>query len=355
MGGSAADSQIADVDLVLEGGGVKGIALSTAVTTLARSGYRIRRVAGTSGGAIVGALAAALARADEPLDRLEELAVSLDYERFRDRGRFGRALDRVGLAALANTLGVLVNGGIYEGRYMQNWLSGVLADLGVRTFGDLRLPDDPDDDLPEEQRYGLVVVASDVSQRRMVRLPWDYPSYGLDPDTQSVAAAVRASSSIPFYFRPVRARSRDPRQRITLVDGGMLSNFPLTIFDRTDGHAARWPTIGVRLSPRELYPPETSAVRGSISLAFAVASTMLQACDASHELDPCNHRRTIFVDTGDITAVDFDITAEQRDELLAAGEQAAREFLASWDFQRWLADCSAAEPTQVGETRKEME
>jgi predicted acylesterase/phospholipase RssA len=46
-------------DLVLEGGGVKGIALVGAVAVLEEHGYEFNRIAGTSAGSIVGALLAA--------------------------------------------------------------------------------------------------------------------------------------------------------------------------------------------------------------------------------------------------------------------------------------------------------
>jgi predicted acylesterase/phospholipase RssA len=52
-------------DLVLEGGGVNGIALVRVISVLEQRGYRFRRVAGTSAGAIVGSLVAANARAAE--------------------------------------------------------------------------------------------------------------------------------------------------------------------------------------------------------------------------------------------------------------------------------------------------
>ena len=79
----------------------------------------------------------------------------------------------------------------------------------MRTFGDLRLTEADDDAsaLPPERRYSLLVTASDVSRHRFVRLPWDYPLYGLVPDEQEVADAVRASASIPFFFEPVTLRS----------------------------------------------------------------------------------------------------------------------------------------------------
>lgn len=331
------------VDLVLEGGGVKGLALTSAVTTLARSGRSVRRVAGSSAGSIVGSILAALVKSGESLDRLDDIARSLDYTRFRDRGRVGRTLAMVGLGPLANALAIGLHKGIYRNQHLEDWLGGVLADLGVRTFGDLRLPPDPEGDLEEDRRYGFVVLVSDVSRRRLARLPWDYPAYGLEPDEQSVARAVRASSAIPFYFRPVTLRAGRSYGSSTLVDGGMLSNYPITIFDRTDARPPRWPTIGVRLSPRELRPPRTDAVRGPVSLAFAVVGTMMQAADVMHIYESCNVERSMFIDPGTITAVDFDITDEQRDGLLAAGTRAAEEFLRTWNFDRWLSRCRASE------------
>ena len=50
------------VDLVLAGGGVKGIGLVGAVVKLMDAGYRPYRVAGTSAGAVVGAIVAAVAK-----------------------------------------------------------------------------------------------------------------------------------------------------------------------------------------------------------------------------------------------------------------------------------------------------
>ena len=88
--------------------------------------------------------------------------------------------------------------------------------------------------VPETERWKLVVITADVSDGRLVRLPWDYPLYGLDPDEQSVAAAVRASASIPFFFEPVRLRTPSGGTAV-LVDGGLLSDFPVDTFDRPHG------------------------------------------------------------------------------------------------------------------------
>src|SRR5918993_2240885 len=73
-------------DLVLEGGGVKGIGLVGAISVLEAAGYRFERVAGTSAGAIVGALVAAGMTSAEMFDVMTEL----DYRRFRDPTRLTR-------------------------------------------------------------------------------------------------------------------------------------------------------------------------------------------------------------------------------------------------------------------------
>jgi NTE family protein len=339
--GQAADGPLV-ADLVLEGGGVKGLALVGAVSVFAGAGYTFARVAGTSAGAVVGSVVAALQHAGEPLSRLEDVARSLDYRKLRDRGLLGRIAGP--LSPVVDGLSLAFESGIFEGEYLHDWLSGTLRDLGVRTFGDLRRQDPGDDPaapLDPEHSYGLVVTASDLSRRRLVRLPWDYPLYGLDPDEQPVADAVRASSSIPFYYEPITLRSPD-KSVSTLVDGGVLSNFPIALFDRTDGRPPRWPTFGVRLSSK---PGRTQsrAVDGPVSLALAVVETLIEACDAQHIDDPCVQARSVFVDTSGTSAVDFTIPEEQKSELVAAGAAAARHFLAGWDWPRYLATCRAGD------------
>ena len=330
-------------DLVLEGGGVKGIALVGAVGQLVEAGYRFPRVAGTSAGAVVGAVLAALQRREEPVSRLDDIARTLDYSRFRDRGFPGKYLGPLGF--LADAFSVLFEDGAFEGDYLEDWLAGVLGDLGVKTFGDLRT-DDPADDGQVHHRYSLVVTASDLSRRRLLQLPWDYGEYGLDPDEQRVAAAVWASSSIPYLFEPVRLTG--PRGTSTLVDGGLLSNYPIDIFDRLDENPPRWSTVGVRLDALDLGGPGGAAhrlepVEGPVAIGIALIETSIEACQAEHVLDPCNIARSVYVDTGSVGAIDFRLSKKQQDQLLTAGREAARGFLRGWDYRRWLTDCRGAD------------
>jgi NTE family protein len=334
-------------DLVLEGGGVKGIALAGAVVGLAEAGYHFPRIAGTSAGAIVGAVLAGLEHHGEPLTRISDIARTLDYQKFRDRGLPGRLLGPFGL--LADGLSVLLESGAYEGDYLHGWLAGVLGDLGVETFGDL-LTDDPGDDGAIHHRYSLVVMASDLSRKRLAQLPWDYTEYGLDPDEQRVADAVRASASIPYFFEPVRLAG--VRGTSTLVDGGLLSNYPIGTFDRMDERSPRWPTLGVRLDALGIdatagAPP--SPVRGPVEMGISIVETAIEACQAEHVLDPCNVSRSVYVDTAGTSAIDFGLSEAAQEALLQAGSRAAEEVLTGWDFDAWLATCRGVPlPTGAG-------
>ncbi|WP_460768941.1 patatin-like phospholipase family protein [Mariniluteicoccus flavus] len=309
-------------DLVMEGGGVKGMAFVGAIDVLAERGYTFPRVAGTSAGAICAALVAALQHAGEPLERLADIAATLDLRRFRDRDFPGSVMGP--FASLADAASLVFEGGMFEGAHVEDWLGGVLADLGVRTFGDLRR-DDPGSALPPEREYGLVVTVTDLTSRRMALFPWDYGYYGLDPDEQSVAAAVRASAAIPFFFEPSGLRT--PTGEVTLVDGGVLSNYPITIFDQPDPADARWPTIGVRLSAREHARAVHKPVRGPLGIGMALIDTMMHGIDARHIDEPATVARTIFVDTGDVSGTDFAMAREKQAKLVAWGRQATEKFL----------------------------
>lgn len=328
-------------DLVLDGGGVKGIGLVGAAERLSALGYTFPRVAGSSAGAIVGAMLTALELAGEPVSRMVDMVRTLDYTKFRDLKPLPKMLRPFG--SLSDWVALFSIDGIYEGEYLRQWLSGALADLGVRTFGDLRLPAGPGSphaDLPPDHRYRLVVTAADISRRRLTLFPWDYRDvYGLDPDEQPVADAARASASIPFYFRPFTLTARADRGVSTLVDGAILSSYPITLFDRADGVAPRWPTFGVRLLGPQGPDYVAKQVTGPLPIALATMDTLIDGHDRIHLEKPCTRARTAYVDTGGISPYDFDISRAQQEELLAAGGRAVDEFLARWDFQRYLAQC----------------
>lgn len=297
-------------DLALEGGGVKGIGIAGAIEELFEAGFHFRRIAGTSAGALVGALLAAGYTSPE----IRQLLMTIDYTRFRDP----TLLSHFGPPGKA--LSVVFHKGVYKGRYLYKWLEEKLAAKNIRTFGDIRITDNWCNSAPLEQRYKLVVLTADVTRGKLIRLPWDYHEYGLIADNQPIAAAVRASISIPFYYKPARLR---PHHNL-FVDGGIISNFPLDLFNSTPD----WPTIGIKLSAK----PEASLehlqpIRGPYSYARNIITTMLGGQDQIHLDDPSAIEKTIFVDTNAIKPTDFDITLKQQQLLFQNGQHAAHKFL----------------------------
>ena len=328
-------------DLVLEGGGVKGIALVGALSVLEERGYSFPRLAGTSAGSIVGALAAT----GHTAEQMRQIMLGTDFHQFEDTS----LVDRIPLVGKA--LSIVADQGVYEGQFFRRWLAGLLPS-GTTTFAGLRLPPDPASTLAADQRYRLVVMASDVSLRRIARFPWDYrPTYDLDPDSQSVVDAVRASMSIPFFFEPARLDHGAGRVdengwplRSTLVDGGMLSNFPVEVFDRADGRAPRWPTFGIKLSTRPGQQQIPKVLDGPLSLTLAMVGTMTSWYDGMHIDRPDVVARTIFVDTFGISGTAFELGRADQDRLYESGRAAAEKFLAGWDFDAYVAQFRS--PTQ---------
>jgi len=307
------------VDLVLEGGGVKNVALLGAVVALSEAGYEFPRVAGTSGGAIIAAAVAAYQRAGLDLGGLVDFVATIDNRRFTEYRKRGRIA-----GPLSGVADLLRHGGMHASDYVNEILEPPLAKAGASTFGDLRVDDDHGTGLPEAQRYSLVVFVSDLTRRVLVRLPWDYAEYGLEPDDQPIIAAVQASMSIPFYFKPVKVPTRGGA--VTWVDGGLLVNFPITTFDRTDAKPPRWPTWGVKVSGS----PRASMdrpIRGALQLGVRCLQTITSDWYRAWLAEEGAGRRTIMVDTSAVSSTDFNLTAKQSRQLFDNGRQAATAFL----------------------------
>jgi NTE family protein len=313
-----------EADLVLEGGGVKGLGTAGAVMELLDVGYTFPRVAGTS----VGALAAAFAAAGADSDTFRNVLGRLDLRKIPDR--------RVPLPLISESFSLVARRGAYAGDWIHEWLKKELEDLGVRTFADLRRNDAGDDPAlaDDQHRYRLVVMATDVTHGRLLRLPWDYHLFDLDPDEQSVADAVRMSLSIPFYFEPRKLTNATTGSTATIVDGGVLSNFAIEIFDRTDGREPRWPTFGVRLLPDlpaglgDLVPFFGLPMLPTVRLLEQVVATALVGRDQTHLERPGVRERTMTVDTRGTSITEFGISGPERRDLIDRGQEAARLFLA---------------------------
>jgi NTE family protein len=331
-GDRSTDQQPKFADLVLSGGGVKFIGLVGAVVALMDAGYALKRASGTSGGSVVAAILAAAADGNQlTSEQVSELALSVPLPKWRDAAP---------VPFLGPAWGLLRDGSMYRGDFAHDWIRSELKNLGVTTFGDLALDEDQ---LPPERRYRLAVTVADVTIAQLVRLPWDYRRvYGLDPDEQLVADAVRASMSIPFFYPPVQLTSSTGLTS-TLVDGGVLSNFPIDSFDRPDGRPPRWPTFGITVVPRlaEGIAAVMPALRPlrlfeQTALLESLLTTMLVGHDQTQLNLPWVRSRAIMVESSDVGVLDFDVPRKLLEEFFDKGYAAAQAFLSSWDWPAYL-------------------
>lgn len=309
------------IDAVFEGGGVKGSGLVGAVAVTEELGYEFVNLAGTSAGAIIAALVAAGYSAV----KLKTLMDEIDYLRFKDADAIG-AIPLVGPA-----INLLFNKGLYKGDFLKNWIGKLLAKKDIKTFGDLVIQEYADD---PQFRYKLQVVVSDISRGRLLIMPDDAKDFGINPDDLDVALAVRMSMSIPYFYKPIIQRLPG-QKKAYLVDGGILSNYPLFILDEPGkGFHQDWPTLGFKLvDPEE---GKLHTIIGPITLFSALFSTMMEAHDARYIKDT-DFMRTIPIPTLGVHTTEFDITPQRKEALYQSGVAAGHDFFSRWDFDSYQA------------------
>lgn len=315
------------VDLVFEGGGVKGIALAGAFAELDGRGFQPQCVAGTSAGAITASLVAAGYTGAE----IEQIVThEMHFPSFEDPQHLHE------LGPLGDVLDVVKRKGIHSGAYFLSWIQQKLEARGLTQFGDLKDPA-----ATEQRRYRLQVIASDLSASTMLVLPRDASALGVDPDRLKVADAVRMSMSIPIFFVPVVHQNPLDGGQHMIVDGGLLSNFPVWLFDVTD-RTPSFPTFGLQLTPplrkgaRPTGDGSPPTIPGFIDYLKSVAATATGGHDR-FALEDEDYARTIPISTLGVSTTDFEISPDRVQALVDSGRNAATQFLDTWSFQDWLA------------------
>ncbi|MCX6046538.1 MAG: patatin-like phospholipase family protein [Chloroflexi bacterium] len=251
-------------DLIFEGGGAKGMVLVGAFQEFEQRGHTFDRLLGTSAGAITATLLAAGYSSQEMLAALNEhdkngLPVftsfmgepaAFDKSAIQASALFGllhnnnspfvpdfieNRLDNGIVTLLAqqpqlrHLFSFIEHGGWYSAQGFVVWLQRKLNEGLVngkpRAFSQLSLAD-----FYKATSIDLTLIASDTTDGRMLVL-----NHRTAPQCPLVAA-VRMSMNIPFVWPEVEweaswglYRGRDITNH-TVVDGGLLSNFPIELF-----------------------------------------------------------------------------------------------------------------------------
>lgn len=370
------DAGLQYVDLVMEGGGMLGIALVGYTWALEQAGIRFLGIAGTSAGAINALLLAAMGKpAEAKSPKLLREMAKLDFFSFVDgdddaRDFIENAVKGAGRLKLIFKGAQVIDNltermGLNPGRKFQEWLEGLLKQEGIETLADLqhRMAQLPQGlrqvggALLEPKKAGssLAIVAADVSTETKVVFPDNAGLYFANPLTVNPALFVRASMSIPYFFEPLRIESIPQGQKAQaawgdvgydsqkeqgglpkdalFVDGGIMSNFPIDIFHDYTGKPLA-PTFGVKLQ----YDNRRHVIDGPLGLAGAIFNSARHCLDYEFlHRNPEYKRLVQWIPCQEYNWLDFNMGEESRAGLFKEGARKAIEFLQGFDWASYQA------------------
>ncbi|WP_188453678.1 patatin-like phospholipase family protein [Virgibacillus oceani] len=292
------------IDAVFSGGGVKAYAFLGALESITSKDHTIERVAGTSAGAIIAAFIASNYRISE----INELIRGIDLTKFLDPPKISEIIP------FSKWLFLYFQMGIYKGDKLENWLYNQLKEKNIYTFNDLK------------PGY-LKVVVSDLTLGKLVVIPDDLERiYGINPKHFPIAKAVRMSAGFPYFFMPKRMPGKT-NQKSIVVDGGLLSNFPLWIFENHDESKTR-PILGVKLSG-DLESQQPRRIKNALDMFHGLFSTMKQAHDSRY-ISKSHQNNILFIPTKNVETINFSISEETKLQLIETGRASAERFLKYW-------------------------
>ncbi len=297
-------------DAVFQGGGVKAIGFVGAICKFEQLGYQWENLAGTSAGAIIASLLAVGYSGIE----LKNIISTLDYNKFLDKNKL-QSLPLVG-----KILGIIIDKGLYSGDYIESWIDKLLEAKGKTKFKDISV----------NKKSNLKIIASDITKKNILILPDDLVKYGIDPMEFKISKAVRMSISIPFYFKPEKLMYENKYSFV--VDGGILSNFPVWIFDVTG--VPKRPTFGFKFEN----PPETCSKKEKndfLCFVMDLVESIIDNYDETYLTDK-DRVRTIAIPTAGVKTTEFHITRDKSLRLFDLGYKSADKFLEKWNFEQYV-------------------
>jgi predicted acylesterase/phospholipase RssA len=368
-----------EYDLVFEGGGAKGLAFAGAFRVLEKRGHSVRRVIGSSAGSIVAAIIAAGYDAVESQAAIAEklpngksrFASFLDTPTISSEAEINNSLRHWLRTELDNPyvpnviepaidqmienmiqkdlarhiLSLLIWGGWYSDAAFMDWLQEKL-DHGGRNLGSSTLQE-----FHRKTGRDLSVVASDLTGSEMLVL-----NHRTAPTCPTIWA-VRMSMGCPFAWPEInwnfkwgKYLGRDLTGH-KVVDGGLLSNFPIRLFISNDENVAEIMgkdsasenVIGLLIDETLPVPGAGDSLQSAISgpsmierfdvlqemvlRIGSLANTVLEAHDKfvleAYEQYVCH------LPAKGYGALEFDMVPERMDAIIRAGEAAMEAYFDS--------------------------
>jgi NTE family protein len=238
--------------------------------------------------------------------------------------------------------------GWYKGDYFRDWIAGVIRDKvgnSEATFSDLKGKGCRD----------LYFIGTNLSTKFSEVFSAEHTP------RMVVADAVRISMSIPLFFAAKRSFRED-----VYVDGGVLDNYPVKLFDRekyiesnsttpkyyeehnnrlaADGievskYVFNQETLGFRLDSvkeiavfRDHAEPSHEAVKDFFDYAKALIGTVMDSQDSLH-LHSDDWQRTIYIDSIGVKTTDFNLSDKTKQDLVDSGTAGVETYFKWYDNQ----------------------
>ncbi|HEX8546490.1 MAG TPA: patatin-like phospholipase family protein [Cytophagaceae bacterium] len=316
-------------NLIFEGGGIRGLAYPSALAELEKNHFldSVKRVAGTSAGAIVATLYAVGYSPNEMVEIIENLRV----KSFADGG----------FMFFGGTYRVINNFGWYKSDKLNSWISYLIqakTGKGNITFSELAA-------LSKEKTIfkELYLTGTDLNNQKAVIFGQDtYPN-------MEVRLAVRISVSIPFFFQaPIIDQkgklcvTKEEKEKGTVfTDGGIIANFPLKIFDNEkyinkhgdSSSVFNDRSLGFRLDDdlqveydkkqKGLAPQKINDIKDYIEAFYIIVIENLNRQSLTKE----DWERTVSIKTSGIGPRIRRLSKTEVDTLLANGREGALEYV----------------------------
>ncbi|HOA77162.1 MAG TPA: patatin-like phospholipase family protein [Thermosynergistes sp.] len=271
------------VALALGAGGARGLAHVGVLSVLEEEGIPIDFIAGTSMGAVVGAMYAQVPNACALTEKVEEAldgqaleSLGLNYIKKQNNGAISLLQQITEVATMIVTSGFKdARLSLLKAKRLERALSSVIDDCDMK---ELQIP--------------FLAIATDLNSGRSITLA-----------EGSTIRAVRISASVPGFFPP------EAVEDMILVDGGVSAPIPVEFARR-----AADVVIAVSVEPTRLKPLETPHVAEVLKRADFVRGLCLSAMQLAQA------DITLQPDLGDAHWMDFD----QWRSFVEAGREEAR-------------------------------
>lgn len=295
-------------NFVFCGGGSRGIALGGALSYLEKYNLtnQIKRVAGSSAGAIVAGAFAVGYKGSE----INAILQNTNFETFMDH-HSNVFYDTCDFFRFIRDFG------FFKGDVFESWYGNL---LGKKTGNaDITF-------LEIYERYGKELVVTGTCLNTSETHYYHYKKY----PNMLVRKAVRISMSIPGIF----AACKEPETGNIMVDGGVLNNYPIWVFDGkyigdpdvTDDDVAKSKTLGFKLMSSQekddykLYHAH-APINNIKQYVEALINSMLIQIERAY-IRPGYWEKTVPIATFNVSSFNFDLDSKTKNELIQSGYDA---------------------------------